>query len=875
MRRVARTLSCAAGLLVAHLLAPGTGGAQVSDARALVPGDTVTVVAGERYAAGGLKARLLGRDYRDVWATPIRVPVLDLGTFGGGLTPVQRGAGLQTISLRFVAPDGREYNFRSVDKDQTPGLHPDFQETLIDRIAQDQVSSKHPASALIAGPLLDAAGLMHPGPALYVMPDDPRLGEFRETFAGMLGMLERHPDEGEDEDHPLFHGALRVAGTDRLLEHLEESSESRVDDRVYLRARLIDMLMGDWDRHVSQWRWARYDRDDVRWWLAVPEDRDNAFSSYDGLLLDLARGRAPHLAEYGPEYPGIFGLTTNAQVLDRRLLAGMPRAAFDSTAAALRAALTDEVIDRAVASTPPEYAALRGEEIAAGLRGRRDALPAIATAFYEQLAGEVEIRGTDERDLAIVDRLDGGFVRVRLHGGMPDPDEDDEAADDPYFTRLFDPSETREVRIFLHGEDDRAVVRGNAPSGVLVRVIGGGSDDVLADSSTARGGRPVIFYDDRGDNAFVRGPNTVVDTRAFEAPDAGATGFNENAPAYRDWGRTSGLEPSVAWRYNLGPVVGVGRRVTRYGFRRAPYAHSHVARVLWAPLETRFGIEAEGDIRHTNSLSKVTYHARASQLAVTRFHGYGNDTPGAGAPADYKIVETEIGLEPLYHLGLSRRADVFAGPVVRYTWPDMPGGSPAALFEPVPGTDDFLRLGAQLGMAYDGRDLPSYPRRGARARVVGSGFADAAGLPGPFGTLTADAAGYVPVPFPLESTLAVRVGARRAWGDFPVQEAAFVGGTGSIRGSQHQRWAGDAAAFGGAELRTFLTRFNFISRGDLGVIALADAGRVYVDGESPGGWHTSVGGGLWLGILDRTRTLSIVAARGEETAVYITLGMPF
>ena len=122
----------------------------------------------------------------------------------------------------------------------------------------------------------------------------------------------------------------------------------------------------------------------------------------------------------------------------------------------------------------------------------------------------------------------------------------------------------------------------------------------------------------------------------------------------------------------------------------------------------------------------------------------------------------------------------------------------------------------------------------------------------------------------------MRAGGRRVFGEFPFQEAAFVGGSGTLRGFPRQRFAGDVSAFAGTELRTFLTRFNFISRGDLGVIALADAGRVFVEGQDDsGGWHAGYGGGAWLGILDRTRTLSIVVAGGEETAVYLSLGMPY
>ncbi len=51
-----------------------------------VPGtDSVTVTAGARYRAGELKRWFSGDLYRDLWTTPIRVPVLDLEKYAGGL----------------------------------------------------------------------------------------------------------------------------------------------------------------------------------------------------------------------------------------------------------------------------------------------------------------------------------------------------------------------------------------------------------------------------------------------------------------------------------------------------------------------------------------------------------------------------------------------------------------------------------------------------------------------------------------------------------------------------------------------------------------------------------------------------------------------
>jgi hypothetical protein len=32
--------------------------------------------------------------------------------------------------------------------------------------------------------------------------------------------------------------------------------KSMFDEDEYIKARLFDMLIGDWDRHYDQWRWA-------------------------------------------------------------------------------------------------------------------------------------------------------------------------------------------------------------------------------------------------------------------------------------------------------------------------------------------------------------------------------------------------------------------------------------------------------------------------------------------------------------------------------------------------------------------------------------------------------------------------------------------
>jgi hypothetical protein len=176
----------------------------VAQAESQASPDSVTIQAGPQYAAGGLHRFLFGTDYRSLWTVPIRVATLDLGAHGG-LVPVSQGGGRQTKSLWFRGGDGYMYGFRSVDKD--PSVLPEeFEGTFIHGLVSDQTSSQHPFAPSLAVPLMEALGVLHTEPVLVVLPDDSRLGEFRERFAGTLGYFERRATV--EPDRPGFAGAL-------------------------------------------------------------------------------------------------------------------------------------------------------------------------------------------------------------------------------------------------------------------------------------------------------------------------------------------------------------------------------------------------------------------------------------------------------------------------------------------------------------------------------------------------------------------------------------------------------------------------------------------------------------------------------------------
>jgi len=823
------------------------------------PATLVTVTAGARYQAGWLHRLLLGAHYRDLWTTPLRVPVLDLGRFGGGLTPVRRGGGRETKSLRLEAANGRGYAFRSVDKDPTAALSPDLRQTFVTRIAQDQVSSGHPGGALVVAPLLDAAGVLNAAPQLFVMADDPRLEAFRPEFAGMLGQLEERPPK-DPEDEPELGGATRVVTTAKLWEYLDRGPEHRVDARAFLVARLLDLYIGDWDRHAGQWRWARFDEGGVRWWRPIPRDRDQAFSRLDGFLPWLAHFYFLDLVGFGPDYPDLVGLTWDGRVLDRRLLVDLEQPVWDSLATSLQQRLSDSVIDRAVHRLPPEYYARNGVELTQALQRRRDRLAEAARRYYAMLAHVVDLHGTQQPALVQVERGAGGTVIIR---NAPRA-EGAGAPGVPFYHRTFHSGETAEIRLYLGGGGDRVVARGSGSGAIVVRVIAGGPRDELVDSSAAG----VRWYDASGTARALRGPATAVDHRRDPFPPPA----DPAQDPLRDWGTRTLPMVRLLYATDYGAILGVGATVTRYGFRADPYASRQSVSLSFATAVARPGVEYRGEFRRVAWGLDADVTARASWLDVVRFYGFGNETRAPQPDAFYRVRQADYVFAPALVLAFSPRARFSVGPRVEAAQTMLAAGTLLDSLRPY-GTGHFGQVGAEAEFRGDGRNRERAASSGVLVVAGGRAFPAAWDVARPFEEAHAEVATYLTAPIPTGPTLALRAVGRKLWGPYPFHEAAFVGGATTVRGFPEHRFAGDAALIGNAELRLALFRFSLLAPDEFGVFGLGDVGRVYLSGETSDRWHAAAGGGIWVAFLHRSNTLSLAYARSSESSgLYLRAG---
>jgi hypothetical protein len=660
----------------------------------------------------------------------------------------------------------------------------ELRRSFVGDVLVDRISSLLPLSAAVVAPLLEAAGVLYAEPTLVVLPADPGLGEFQAEFAGMLGWIEERPDEGSDDDEG-FAGSDRVVGSPRFLERLEESADNQVDIRAMIRARLLDVYVGDWDRHPDQWRWAGFEEDGVTFFSPVPRDRDWAFSRIDGVVGFAAGAASPHYVGFKTDFPNAFKATWAGRALDRRLLVGASREAWKEVAIDLQDRFTDRVIEDAVGSLPDSYIEVAGPWLETGLKRRRDRLVRMADEIYLLLAGWVDVHATDEEDLAVATWLPGDSVRLQLYELRRN-----EPREAPYYERAFSAEDTKEIRVYLHGDDDRAEVRGRGPADVELRFIGGGGDDSFRNLTAGAGGR-VHFYDRRGDNAFETGPGATVDETRFDEPFDPSTTTHQ-AP-FRDWGRDWLPVGLLSFDADVGLFLGLGAQRIGYGFRHFPYHTRLAASGGIGSKAGRFRTDVQYEFPIGRREARAEAHAFISGAEGARFYGFGNESSAEGDRDFFRADRREILLEIPVSVPLYGSFVAWGTPIFRHFRPFEEGETLVAEVQPY-GWGDFGELGVLAGVGWERKDRPVATRRGGSVELTGRLYPPLLDVQDTFGGLRLLATGFLSAPTRMGPTLAARLGAEKIWGRFPFQEAAYVGGRRSLRGFRRNRFAGDASA---------------------------------------------------------------------------------
>ncbi len=839
------------------------------------------------FSTSGGRYFWMGRNYRQEWNTPVRVPVLNLATEMGGLTPVKKGGGKQTKSLRLISSDtldmeigsdtldmkdkkGREYILRSIQKFITSKTLPgDLQSEAAADLVSDGVSASYPYASLSMQTLADAAGVPYGKVRLVYVPDDPRLGEFRKEFGNMLATLEERVPAS----------VKKVYSTEEVAEKLENDNDNDVDQHALLRARILDMFVMDLDRHEGQWNWGATENANGKGktYFPIPKDRDQAFYINQGLLPGLVKGRSlvPQLEGFKPAAKSISRFNFAARNLDRFFLNQLTEADWKAAAEKFVSQMTDDVIDRAMSVQPAEIRSISAGKIATILKARRSNIVGEVMEYYRFISQIVSVTGSDKKELYDVTRNSDGTAMVQVY-----KIDKDGAQSTKMYERKFDPQVTKELRVYGMDGQDKFVMQGDNDK-IKVRLIGGGGEDIFQNSTKQSG---TLIYD-RTD-----GGNTI--TGRFTNKMSNDTNINK-------FDRLSYKYPfqSVFFMLGYNPDDGVFLGPTfkfiRQGFRKTPYKSLHQLKVLYAFSTKAFNFKYHNEFisvlgDKTDLMTDIEYKGPNN---TSNFFGYGvnsvYDKTQKGKFRFYRVRYDLGDISLQLRQRFSENVTLSFGPTFQFYSLDSnetlnktrniglntvaSGLNPATVFK------KQSYVGAILSLIVDSRNNKVLPDKGInwistikRLTGLGNNSYDAVTQ------LNSDFSIYFNL-VPDRLTFANRTGGGITLGDgFEFYQAQYLGSDENLRGYRKERFAGKSKFYNQAELRLRLANFRtYLFPAAFGIMAFFDAGRVWVDEDIDKKFFTGYGGGVWFSPLRRLLVTLSYAISKEDKIPLVGLGWKF
>ena len=853
-----KKLAAAAGL--ALLAGPAA-------AQSALSADSVTVAIEPTYnEVSGVHKLLLGDSYRPLWAAPVRMRVFHLSREKGGLTILQRGGGLQTKSLRLRDASGQEWVLRTIQKYPERGLPPTLRPTIAKAILQDQVSASHPYGALVVPPLAEVLGIPHAHPQIVFVPDDPALGKYQKDFANQVFLFEeREPLDADKTDN-----------TEKTQRRLQKDHANRVDQDLVLRARLLDMLLGDYDRHEDQWRWERLDSTKGSLYEPVPRDRDHVFYRPSGLFphaLSLHLLKA-NVQGYNDHIRSITRWNYMARDFDRYFLNGLSEDDWRTQLAYVRTHLPDSLLASAVRRLPPPIYRLGGPELIQKLEARRQALKKQALRYYRFLARTVSIPASDKRERFTITHEAGGRLRVVLTGLTKDGR--DEAV---LYDRTFDPADTRELRLYGLGGADSFVVTGAGHSPIRVRLIGGAGDDAFAVAPGLGPRRKLLIYD-RSDE-----PN--------ELPAAGRARLRTSRDSTVNQFKTTGFkydtfQPLFLGGYSRDYGVQLIGKFTyeRQGFRKEPYASRQSLLVNYGFGSSSLLLNYAGIFKKALGKNDLLVNVLSQGPNYNQnFFGVGNETVFVNEGnrrihyyrGVYNLLTADLRLShnfPHWQVSGGLLAQGYSSNPNKNT--DRYLGTYAAEH---PAEKVFTRqayAGLVASAAYDTRDHALVASRGVYWTTTLSGLHRLEGAPHTFGQALTEFTFYASPTRDSALVIANRTGAGTTLGRAEYFQQLKLGGPQNLRGYYLWRFAGKSMVYNNFEVRLKLLDFtSYLLPGTLGLVAFNDIGRVWSPGEASGQWHDGYGGGVYFLPAQLVLVQAVVGFSPEGAYPYVSAGFRF
>jgi len=795
--------------------------------------DSVIVRIHPKYdSVGGSHRTIFGENYRKEWATKVKLPYLRLSRLHGGLTPERLGGGLQTHSIRLADPSGKEWVLRTIEKDPDKVLPERLRQTFAHDLIDDATSTLNPFGALVVPPLEDALHISHANPVIGVVAPDPNLGQYAAEFVNKVCLLEERDPTGKS------------VNTEKAEQALGEDNNNHLDGREFIRARMLDVFIGDWDRHEDQWRWFPEENEKGNRYIAVPRDRDDA--------LNIRQGWVEYLVRRHWLYPPIQSFDSKIEdvrysMYKSRFMSPYPESIISykewmDLANNFKAVLTDDLLEAALRRLPPEIYRMRHEELLKKLEERRDNMPAAMDEYYRFANRIVDIRLSNKNEqVEIRDVASGGMritaIRLSKKGKL----------EDTLLNAAFDPAITKEVRLFIADGNDKVLVD-TKNTIIRLRIVGGDGEKQY---QVIESNKKIKLYGKDNNSHSFSGDSTRFNTHFSN--DTALTAIHNTNPynvtmplASASVNRDDGLLLSLGFRY-----TGQG------GFRKFPYTTIQELLVTHSFSTQAFAVHYAGDWNKVIGNADLVLLAdiKAPNNSVN-FFGRGNGSvydQSKNFSFYYRIRYNTYDFSPMLRWHFAGASNFSIGPSISY-YHLNPGDNVGRFINDVHAigsydsttvSQDKVHAGIIMHFVSDKRDSKVFPSSGFYFDVRALTYAGLNSYSRSYAQVIPEFSVYQAIGNRL--VIADRIGGGISIGQTTFYQSLFLGGQGNLLGYRKNRFAGQDMIYNNFEARLKLGDISsYYLPGQFGISGFYDAGRVWDKNDQSNILHQGVGTGVYF-----------------------------
>jgi hypothetical protein len=781
--------------------------------------------AGENYKASSLHKFLWGSNYRNLWTTPVTVKTINLDTAFGGLSVTNADTSATAKTLYLVNSSRNLYVLVSVNRMPGKLLSRDFRNTFVENIANDEISITNPYAAATI-PVFEKAISNSGFPPDYVfVPKQPALGLYNTEYGNNFYKLIRLPDK--------YTGSNEVyLTTNELLAMLKQDANTGIDEKTFIRERLLDMFLNDWNSGERQWMWKETINGDKKTFTPSRRDHDAAYTNYNGKITHIGFQLTglSFIQSFEKDLRKVNRFNFQANDLDRRLLNATTLNEWQTIAEDLQQSITDTLIQNAIAQLPKEIYPLTGNDVVAKLKSRRAHLVEWATTYYRFISKEVEIPGTVQNEIFEVTTNDSE-TSVHIY-----TNNNGIKSDTPFYARTFHSSETKEIRLSGLNGADKYSIEGSNTNNIKLKIIDGiqkiNKDTIAVNGVTEK----VIVYADK---------NNIQQSTEAPVKFISDTSFKQYSDKWFHYDRT-GISPLIFYSREDRLYVELAYRYRHFKWGKMPFASNQVISLHYSLLEHAFSVTYNAIIPKLVAKSDFSLLANYDFVRWTYFFGMGNDTKfETGNSNSYYIMRTrQWVVQPSLSRGFGRNtvrisANVNGLRIINDTTRFL-----AKEYYPDKASYSWAMFANEsISYTYQKFNDPIVPTKGVLFNTTITGSQSLNGVEHNYTDYAATAHFYIPLVS--KFSLNIRTGAETISGQPEFYQYPSIGGT-ILRGFVRDRFRGKTAFWNTNDIRYITSVHTHYFVGKAGLLAFVDDGRVWMPGEQSNTLHVAYGGGIIL-----------------------------